>query len=751
MKSTLLIVTIALIANVVRMQVVSSADVATDSCLSVSTMPSVTTALQSNATLLNLLRDASTLDQIVQGVQQLYKTVADLTAVKNGYVTTAYVGFGNDNVYGLRDCSLPENAPLTGCNVDGSHWIALIRNEVVFSDQVRHRFSITANGQVDLSQMWNDTNPFMTTQRGWYTTQGWQFFQNSVATGLSTYALSALASPGIVVAADRSWREPCNDCLTNSFAESTVERVLDSFNVPNSVDEFPTLLTSMLGLLIQTSSPSALQIQVGLNDGSLFLVKDCLQLELRNAIPACADNDRYVGLVVHPLDTPRAYRLSLAGVVSSSVAPSASNATTQHWFTVASEQNQGFTAPLLTASAAVIARSYSSKFNKGVASVELSERECFTMPSDTQELVTNPSNDECLSRSTVADVLNKNLNSLPALSTVSKLSELVSLVKDLAPIVANFTYVNGPVTAIHFGANSGDYYSLRACYLPENRVQAGCDGVAYFALYAASKTVFGDGLLRIFPVTFNGDVNTSVSIMASTIPFNLTSWLWYSQASSAAWTQRGGFYPSYTYSTPVMGGVWALDRSYREPCNQCLTDSVSSDVANQLALFANGRQVVNTSRDSFNAIIQQIYQTLNSHGDVAIQAYYGLWDGSFFMVKRCSAEEFNHESPCSSAAPFTNNGALTQNEIYTSDIFFPTSRPWYQIGRTAQYGWSGVFAHASSAMSGRTYAQQFNAGVIGVDFTSRECEPRAPHVTSSAVSVVPAIASAIGAIVAVMI
>ncbi len=405
----------------------------------------------------------------------------------------------------------------------------------------------------------------------------------------------------------------------------------------------------MLGVLIETNSPSALQIQVGLNNGDLFLVKDCLQFELRDSIPACAvsninavtycltfsqDNDRYLGLVAHHLlDTPRAYRLSLAGVVSSSVAPSVSNATIQPWFTVASEQRKGFTKPLPTASAAVTARSYSSKFDSGVVSVELSEGECFATPSDTQELVTNADSDECLSRSAVDDVLNNILNSLPALSTVTKLSELVTSVKDLAAFVANVTVINGPVTAIHFGSNNGDYYSLRACYLPENRVQAGCDGVAYFALYAASANIFGDALLRVFPVTVNGDVNTSVSIMASTTPFNLTSWLWYSQASSGVWTQRGGFYPSYTYSAPVNGGVWALDRSYREPCNQCLTDSVSSGIANQLALFANGRQIVNVSQDSFNDIIQHIYQTLNAHGDVGIQAYYGLWDGSFLMVK----------------------------------------------------------------------------------------------------------------------
>ncbi len=182
MKPVLSILVVGLLANVVRLQVISSADVAMDSCLSVSAMPTVTAALQSNDTLLDLLRDATTLDQVVAGVQQLYRIVADLTPVKNGYVTTAYVGFGNDNIYGLRDCSLPENSPLAGCNVDRSHWIALIRNEVVFSDQVRHRFGIDSNGQVALDRMWNDTNPFLTTQRPWYTTQGWQFFQVSQRT-----------------------------------------------------------------------------------------------------------------------------------------------------------------------------------------------------------------------------------------------------------------------------------------------------------------------------------------------------------------------------------------------------------------------------------------------------------------------------------------------------------------------------------------------------------------------------------------
>lgn len=156
-------------------QLVADAD--TDSCLSVSVMSSVTDALKSNTTLINLLRDASTLEQIAEGVQQLYKSVVDLPAVKSGYVTTPYVGLSNDNNYALRDCSLPENEMLTGCAVEGSHWIALVRNTAVFSDQVRHRFGINSDGQMLVAPTWVDANPFLTTQRPWYTTQGWLFFQ----------------------------------------------------------------------------------------------------------------------------------------------------------------------------------------------------------------------------------------------------------------------------------------------------------------------------------------------------------------------------------------------------------------------------------------------------------------------------------------------------------------------------------------------------------------------------------------------
>lgn len=330
------------------------------------------------------------------------------------------------------------------------------------------------------------------------------------------------------------------------------------------------------------------------------------------------------------LATPRAYRLSLNGVESSGVTSVTSNATQQSWFTVGSEQTKGFTHPLLTASAAVVARSYSMQFAGGVVSVEISERECFAQPSDTQELVADPDNDECLSKSTVDEALKNNVLDLPDLSGIDSLEKLGTAVKSFAAVF-NSTFVNNFVTAMHYGS-ANEYFSLRPCYQPENIVQAGCDGFAYFSLYTSSVAVFGDKRLRIFPVTSNGDVGTPT--FASTTPFNLTTALWYTQATQGTWTQRGGLYPSYTYSTPVTGGVWAIDRSYREPCDQCLTDSVSSDVANDLMLWANGRQVVNVSRDSFKDIIQTIWLSLNSQpDDIAIQAYYGLWDGSFFMVK----------------------------------------------------------------------------------------------------------------------
>lgn len=85
---------------------------------------------------------------------------------------------------------------------------------------------------------------------------------------------------------DRSWREPCNECLEDSPAEPAVLRALDTF--PEYPEDIPASLTTLLGVLIESDSPSVLQVQVGFNTGDLFLVKDCLHFELRDAAPACS-------------------------------------------------------------------------------------------------------------------------------------------------------------------------------------------------------------------------------------------------------------------------------------------------------------------------------------------------------------------------------------------------------------------------------------------------------------------------------
>jgi hypothetical protein len=340
-----------------------------------------------------------------------------------------------------------------------------------------------------------------------------------------------------------------------------------------------------------------------------------------------------VGFIVHhSSDTALSYRLSLGGFISQNTVDFSSNVTLQPWFTLGNEQNNGFTHPVSTTSEAIVARSYALKFEGGVVSAMISERECLAQPSTTQELVADPANDECLSRSSVDESLDTNLDKLPNFNGLANLNQLADAVKAFISTSSDTAFKNEYATAVHYGTND-EYFSIRPCSQPENRVQAGCDGVAYFSLYSSSAAIFGDKRLRIFPVTNNGNVNTSITIFASTKSFNLTNWLWYTQATEGTWTQRGGFQPSYTYSVPVTGGVWAIDRSYREPCNQCLSESVSNNIATQLMLYANGRQLVNISPNSFDDIIQKIWRNLIDSGDVAIQAYYGLWDGSFFMIK----------------------------------------------------------------------------------------------------------------------
>jgi hypothetical protein len=118
--------------------------------------------------------NANDANAIRANIKVIFDDFMRLTQYRRNLVNL-YVGASNNDFYMVTSCRLPENGNQnTYCAAAGTDYVALVRNTLVYSDDVRHSWALNADGTFGavgpLSGQYN------TTQRAWYLGKLFHFF-----------------------------------------------------------------------------------------------------------------------------------------------------------------------------------------------------------------------------------------------------------------------------------------------------------------------------------------------------------------------------------------------------------------------------------------------------------------------------------------------------------------------------------------------------------------------------------------------
>ncbi|KYQ93952.1 hypothetical protein DLAC_04841 [Tieghemostelium lacteum] len=719
-----------------------------DDCLSVSAIPQVVNTFDIQ-TLLTALQSAATFGSVSTTLAPIIQNVINLPADTLNAMTSLYWGFSNNNFYMLRNCLLHENSITQQCiSISPAPWALFVRNQVIQGDNFRHVYAVSNQGVVSNTSSFTETTEYFCTQRVWFAQKGWQQ-TISATTGDSAYTFSgfkgASATLNYTVASDRSFREKCNTCLTNSYANGVVE-TLDqiTWTSPTTFSDVSAIVQKLFTTKFAAQSAFSIQLYIGFSSGAFIEIKDCTQPEFYGGA-ICGTESRFVAIVGGTLTSDlflRSYPINADGTATNNLIFTTNtdyNVTIRPWYVIGKSQTYGWSAPYQFATTNMVGRTFVKSFTGGVVAADFTPRECDPVSATTVTFSQAESRaDTCLNSSTLITDTNSILQSAKALANLSNMNDIQVGITNFF----NALYLIGGeyVASYYVGFSNGDTYLIRDCNNPEAFPIGPCQNNDY-VVFIRNFALQASNTRWVYALSNTGVITPTTPLAKEGTVYNPTGRLWYTTPNT--WNLLTSFTtgaPTLVYSVSFTGGVVAIDRSFREPCNSCLNSATNKATTLTASFNTNSGANLGTLLSTENtipflAIAEVLYNTSPAtQSDLFFSSYTELAYGFI----NCANAYFALEAYCAATTRTSDiifwatnptafgdqkqhyfntnaNGVPSTASYFASTAnYYPLTTQWYTAGVSSLIGEPiNVKAFALQDKQGRKALQFFKYGVIG--------------------------------------